>query len=413
MLPLSRISTRTPFQFTAGLLVVLLACSIVLPSAASSDGRRSDRVDGRTAAERDISTSALPSVTMKAGLLSDGEGRVLWARRADARRSMASITKIMTAIVALEHSELDEKVVVPRDAAAVGQSTAYLVAGERLSMRDMLEAMLVKSGNDAATAIAIHVGGTEEKFVEMMNAKARELGLKSTHFENPHGLDARGQYSNAADLSTMARYAMSKPAFREIVAMKKATIGRKGRRRVLESTDLLLGNYRGAIGVKTGNTDEAGYSVVSAARRGGVMLYAIVLGTSSDPQRFSDAKELLDWGFAHYRPQSLASSGTVVGEAPVSDYLDVTVPAAISQDASAAVLDLNGTIRRTVTIAPVEAPVEVGDRVGSVTFTQGGRLIAGIPLVATREVRKPNPFLRVWIGSVRVWRNLFGTLALE
>jgi serine-type D-Ala-D-Ala carboxypeptidase (penicillin-binding protein 5/6) len=245
----------------------------------------------------------------------------------------------------------------------------------------------------------------------MMNAKARELGLKDTHFANAHGLDASRHYSTASDLSTLARYAMSKPAFRKIVAMKKTTVGRKGRRHVLESTDLLLGNYRGALGVKTGNTDSAGYSVVSAAQRGSVLLYAVVLGTSSDSQRFSDATELLDWGFAHYRPQSLASSGTIVGEAPVSDYLDVVVPAAVSQDASAAVLDLNGTIRRTVTVAPVKAPVKVGDRVGSVTFTQAGKLIAGIPLVATQEVRKPNPLLRLWIWTVRAKRAVFGALA--
>lgn len=377
-----------------------------------SVGRRSDLVDGRSAAERGLSRSALPSVTMKAGLLADSDGRVLWARNPNARRSMASITKIMTAVVALEHSTLNEQVVVPREAASVGQSTAYLVAGERLPMRDMLAAMLVKSGNDAAVSIATHVGGNEEHFVAMMNAKARELGLAHTHFENPHGLDARGQYSTAADLSTLARYAMSNPKFRKIVAKKKVTVGKKGNRHVLESTDLLLGNYQGAIGVKTGNTDSAGYSVVSAAQRGGVTLYAVVLGTQSDPRRFRDARELLDWGFAHYRPQSLASSGTIVGEAPVSDYLDVSVPAAVSVDASANVLDLNGTIRRVVTIAPVKAPVRVGDRVGSVTFTQDAKLIAGMPLVATREVRRPNPFVWAWTGIVRGWRTLFGALAL-
>ncbi len=155
--------------------------------------------------------------------------------------------------------------------------------------------------------------------------------------------------------------------------MKKVTVGKKGgRRHKLVSTDLLLGNYRGAVGVKTGNTDSAGYSVVSAAQRGGVPLYAVVLGTASDPQRFRDAKELLDWGFAHYRPQSLASSGTIVGQAPVSDYLDVSVPAAISRTRSATVLDLNGTIRRTVTIATVKAPI-AGGGPGRIRDVHAGR----------------------------------------
>ena len=411
MHPLPRISARNAPRFTTGLLAGLLVLSLLTPVAASARGRSSDLVDGKTAAQRGVSAGALPSVSMKAGLLADSDGRVLWARNVKARRSMASITKIMTAIVALENSKMNETVIVPREAASVGQSTAYLVAGERFTMRDMLAAMLVKSGNDAATAIANHVGGTQEQFVEMMNAKARELGLKNTHFVNPHGLDARGQYSTAADLSILARYAMDIPQFRKIVAMKKVSVGRKGHRRVMESTDLLLGNYRGAMGVKTGNTDSAGFSVVSAARRGGVTLYAVVLGTGSDGQRFREARELLDWGFAHYRPQSLASSGTVVGEAPVSDYLDVSVPAAVSEDASVNVLDLNGSIRRVVTIASVKAPVKVGDRLGSVTFTQDGKLIAGMPLVATREVHRPNPLVWLWTGMVRGWRGVFGTLS--
>jgi len=393
------------------LLVAVALASALQTTSALAVARSSDLVDGQTAASRNISTAALPDITMKAGLISDSEGRIIWARNPDVRRPMASITKIMTAIVALENSKLSDVVVVPAAAASVGQSTAYLVAGERLSMKELLTAMLVQSGNDAAVTIAIHVGGTESHFVDMMNEKARELGLTNTQFKNPHGLDAKGHYSTARDLSVMARYAMGIPAFANIVRLKKATIGSAGNRHKLQSTDLLLGNYDGAIGVKTGNTDGAGYSVVSAAQRSGVVLYAVVLGTVSDAQRFQDAKELLDWGFAHFRPQELATAGTVVGEAPVVDYLDVSVPAAISRDATASVLDLNGSIRRTVTIAPVKAPIKVGDTVGVVTYTQAGAQIAGMPLVATQDVGKPNVFLALWIGVVRGWRALFGLLA--
>jgi D-alanyl-D-alanine carboxypeptidase len=390
------------------LAAVVLLGHLVAPADAGARGRGTDLVDGRTASARSISVSVLPSVDVKAGLLSDSDGRVIWARDPDARRAMASITKIMTAVVAIEHSKLTETVTISQVAQSVGESTAYLTAGEKLSMRDVLAAMLVKSGNDAATAVAIHVGGTQDRFVAMMNAKARELGMDGTSFRNPHGLDARSHYSTASDLSTLARYAMGNAEFRRIVGMRKVTVGTRRRRHTFRSTDLLLGSYRGALGVKTGNTDRAGYSVVSAAQRDGITLYAVVLGCASDSQRFHDAKELLDWGFAHYRPQDLASADTIVGAAPVSDYLDTSVPAAISRDATAAVLDLNGSIRRTATIAPVRAPVKRGDRVGSVTFTQAGRLIAGMPLVAAREVGAPNPFERVWIGLVRGWRAVFG-----
>jgi D-alanyl-D-alanine carboxypeptidase (penicillin-binding protein 5/6) len=148
--------------------------------------------------------------------------------------------------------------------------------------------------------------------------------------------------------------------------------------------------------------------VVSAAQREGVTLYAVVLGTASDLQRFRDAQELLDWGFAHYRPMQLGAKGTVVAEAPVRDYLDVTVPAAVSRDTTVAVLDVNGQITRSVSVAAVSAPVDVGQRVGVARFTQGGKIIASIPLVATRRIAAPNPFERIWIGTVRIWRRVFG-----
>ena len=137
-------------------------------------------------------------------------------------------------------------------------------------------------------------------------------------------------------------------------------------------------------------------------------LFAIVLGTKSEHDRFTQAKGLLDWGFAHYRPLLLADKGTVVAEAPVSNYLDVTVPAAFSQDTTVAVLDLNGTVKRTVTVAPVPAPVEVGQNVAVATFRQGDKIIATVPLVATERVGKPNPFEATWIAIVRVWRRVFG-----
>ena len=367
-----------------------------------------DLVDGSTAAKRHVDVAAMPDVTMVEGALVDGDGRTLWARSPAVKRPMASITKIMTAVVALEHSNLNDVVTVPRAAIVVGQSSANLVAGQQLTMREMLEALLVKSGNDAAEAIAIHVGGSEAAFVQMMNAKAQALGLADTHYANPHGLDAPGHYTTANDLGVLARYAMSKPAFRDIVRQPSVTIGQGKHRETLASTDLLLSTYQGAMGVKTGNTNGAGYSVVSGAQRGGVTLYAIVMGTKSDRDRFTQAKGLLDWGFAHYRPMALGTKGTVVAEAPVSSYLNVTVPVAFSTDTTVAVLDLDGTVKRTISVSPVPAPVEKGQQVGVASFRQGGKVIATIPLAATVKVGRPNPFEAVWIATVRLWQRIFG-----
>jgi D-alanyl-D-alanine carboxypeptidase (penicillin-binding protein 5/6) len=382
--------------------------AVGLPGRCLGAALPTDRVDGKVAADASIPLSALPDVQMAEGAIVDGDGRVLWSRSAGTRRPMASITKIMTAVVALENSSLSDVVTVPKASVAVGESTASLRAGEKLPMRDVLAALLVKSGNDAAVAIAQHVGGTEAQFVDMMNAKAAELGLANTHFANPHGLDAPGHYTTATDLGVLARYAMSKPEFRRIVTLKSVTIGTGKRRETLTSTDELLGNYKGAMGVKTGFTDGAGYSVVSAAQRNGITLYSIVLGTKSDLLRFRESKGLLDWGFAHYRPMSVATVGTVVGEAPVKDYLDVTVPAAISKDATLPVLDLDGTIKRSVQLSEVSAPVSVGQMVGVATFKQGGKTILTMPLAATEHVARPNPFEASWIALVRLWQRAVG-----
>jgi D-alanyl-D-alanine carboxypeptidase (penicillin-binding protein 5/6) len=161
------------------------------------------------------------------------------------------------------------------------------------------------------------------------------------------------------------------------------------------------------MGVKTGNTSGAGYSVVSAAERHGIVLYAIVMGTSSSRDRFQDARSLLDWGFAHYRPMQLADKGTVVAEATVTNHLDRTVSVQVARETSAAVLDLNGTIKRTVSVSAVPAPIEAGQQLGVMTFRQGSRVVTSVPLVATQDVPRPNVFQSIWTGIVRLWRRVF------
>ncbi len=392
----------------AGLFACALALSLsaVVPSATAAS-RPTDQIDGVAVSELGSVGRATPDVNMRAGVLVDGDGRILWSRKPDSRRAMASITKIMTAVVALESSSLTETVDVTPAALRVGESTSFLRQGDRLTMQDMLEALLVKSGNDAAEAIAIHVSGSSDAFVDKMNKKAAALGLSDTHFKNAHGLDAPGHQTSARDLAVLARYAMSKPAFKSIVGMKHVTIGKGSRKETLPNTNVLINNYEGVTGIKTGYTSDAGYCVVGSAERNDISLYAVVLGTNNESSRFRDARELLDWGFAHYRPQSLATSGSILAEAPVKDYLDVTVPAIVSADTTVPVLDLNGPITRTVTVSSVKAPVVAGQTIGVATFTQAGRQIASIPLVAKYDVRKPNPLHRIWIGMVRVWRSVF------
>lgn len=393
-------SVRPGLLAAVSLLVVALATPTVAPAA--------DMIDGTTPAELGVPVSVLPGVKMAAGILVTEDGRVLWSRNADEQRAMASITKIMTAVIALENSTPDEEVSVPEAVRSVGESTSFLRPGEKFPMAELIEALLVKSGNDAAVTIAVHIAGDERAFVEMMNAKANELGLTNTHYANSHGLDAVGHHSSAADIAVLARYAMRNADFRRCAGTKIAEISYPEGVRKLENTNLLLGSYEGANGVKTGFTKKAGYCLASSARRGQTELYAVVLGTANERARLTEARELLDWGFAHYREQRVASAGTLLGKSVVTDYLDRTVAGAVSEDTTLTIFELAGTIDRTVSMSEVKAPIAAGDKIGVATFTQRGQVIATVPLMAVEDVEKPGIFERLGIGIVRMWRRITG-----
>lgn len=403
------ISTYSSALARRAVRLALVVFLLVAPaSVAHAEVLSADRIDGVAPSVYSVPRDALPDVGMRSGLLVTGDGHVLWSRRETERRSIASITKVMTAVLALEQAEADDIVTIPAASTAVGESTSYLVPGERLSMHEVLEALLIKSGNDAAVAIAAHVSGSVPAFVLEMNRKARELGLTGTSFSNPHGLDAPGHYSSARDVAVLTRYAMTKPEFRAIVAEKTAVIGSGSRGNRVENTNILVGNYDGLNGVKTGHTDEAGYCVVNSAARNGVELFAVVLGSDGDMLRFQDARDLLDFGFAHYRPQRVATKGSALGEARVTDYVDVTVNAKVSADSTVTVLDLAGPIKRTISVTDIKAPVKKGDRVGVATFAQNGEIVATVPLVASHSVPVPTVMQRIGIALVRIWRAVTG-----
>jgi D-alanyl-D-alanine carboxypeptidase (penicillin-binding protein 5/6) len=393
------------------------ACAVVVAGAIAlslglgvQHGAALERVGGvDIVTSPDALAAAVPDVSMPAGALVAADGRELWSRDAETRRAMASTTKIMTAIVVLERAGLEDQVEISSEVGSVGESAADVRPGDALSVRQLLEAMLVKSGNDAALALAIDIGGDEAGFVDLMNAKAEELGLRDTHFTNSHGLDAEDHYTTAAELSVMARYAMNLPEFRRIVGLRSITLDGVGGRRIFESLNLMLDDYPGANGIKTGWTSDAGYCLVASAKREGVELIAVVLGTRNERARFDQAQALLDWGFGHYALRQPAEQARPVGRVPVADYLDVAVTALVAQNEPVAVFDLDGEIEQAVSLAPeIDAPVAAGDRVGMLSVTQGERLLAQVPLVAAEDVAKPGTFERARISLVRLWRRLFG-----
>lgn len=254
-----------------------------------------------------------PEVTAEAWLLWDETfDRELGGLAPDQPRAMASTTKMMTAIVALANSELDELVVVSEEAADVGESEIDLVPGEIWTMQDLLRALLMRSANDAAIAIAEHVGGSVEGFVAMMNEAASDLNLTNTRFANPHGLDEDGHFSSARDLLTIAVSGMKDPVFADMVATRSATFpdDPDGGERVASSTNALLSTFEGAFGVKTGFTNNAGLTIVAGAEREGRRIYAVVMGSQD---HFADSASLLRYGFEAFGLLNVVARGQVLG----------------------------------------------------------------------------------------------------
>ncbi|MFZ0626252.1 MAG: D-alanyl-D-alanine carboxypeptidase family protein [Acidimicrobiia bacterium] len=244
-------------------------------------------------------------------LYDDTAGMVIAEHNADDERAMASVTKIMTGLLALENSDMSEMVEISNRAAATGEKEIDLVAGESVPMDALFKALLIHSANDAATAIAEHVSGSVEAFVDLMNQRARELGLTHTHFANPHGLDAPGHYTSARDLVVLAREAMSHPEFADVVRAKTLVFppAPDGTLRIGTSTNLLLNWYPGTIGVKTGFTNHALLTMVAAAERDGHRVYAVVLGSEGVRGHFADVTRLFDYVFQDLHYYGYAAGG--------------------------------------------------------------------------------------------------------
>jgi len=385
--------------------LVVLCASLPAPTAAFGVERVGDVV----VASQPALASTAPDVSIPSGVLRTTDGRTLWERDADAVRPIASITKVMTALVVLDQVDPAETVTVSAQAAAVRESGVDLVAGQRLTVQQLLEAMLVPSANDAAYALAEHVAGGEEAFVRLMNQKAADVGLKQTRFANPHGLDGPGHHSTARDIATLTTIAMSNPRFASIVALPAITMSNGGSAKRFENSNELLGTYAGLEGVKTGWTRGAGYCLAASAHRDDVGLVAVVLGAGSENERFRQTEKLLDWGFSHYAFRQVASAEETAGLVPVTTYLDRTVTAVVQHDAVVPVFDLDGEVTARVDmIAEVTAPVERGQRLGTLTVVQGSRLLAQVPIVAATGIERPDRWesFRIWL--TRAWRTAFG-----
>jgi D-alanyl-D-alanine carboxypeptidase (penicillin-binding protein 5/6) len=386
----------SPFRHRAG-VAALVAAAIALPAAipalsSAATGPPPTPVPPKGSLSPFPSVLATPSdaevapvLTAPVGLLANlDDGQVLFAKGVDRARPIASLTKVMTALLVLERTNLDDVVTVSADAVFApkdygADSILGLKAGERLSVRDLLYGLLLGSANDAAVALAIDVSGSPSAFVALMNQRAKRLGMHHTAFFSPSGLDDRG-HSTAEDLLRLTRAAFAAPGFAPIVATRVRRIPGPGdHTRTIQNRDAMLWLYPGAIGVKTGSTTSARYCLIAAAKRDGRTLLAVVLGAPSDA--FSDAAALLDYGFAAFAPRTFVHAGDHVGRLAIRGGM---VPVVAGGTIRGLVPRTSIDHARTVALAEphVAFPVAPGTRVGILRVAIPGRIVGTVPLRA-------------------------------
>lgn len=341
-----------------------------------------------------------PDCSAKSAIVIEAEtGTVLYEKDIHTQRAMASTTKIMTAILTIEAGDLDSEFTVDPLAIRVEGTSMGLQEGDRVSRRDLLYGIILPSGNDAANAAAVSVAGSIPAFVQMMNDKAAELGLKNTHFVTPSGLDAKGHYTSAYDLAMLTAYAMKNELFREIVACKSKQLeyGNPPYSRTLYNSNKMLTRYDGAIGVKPGFTDDARRCLVSAAERNGTTLIAVTLNDGND---YNDHTAMLDYGFTQVKAVPLETAVSakvaVVGTGKsVGVYADESTISLTPQQ--------HRKLQRRVLLPRiVYGEVKRGQQLGELVFTLDGKVLKRVPLLANSDVAQSGQELTIWQKIIRM-----------
>lgn len=345
-------------------------------------------------------TLAFPCYGVSAGsaILQDAQtGRVLYEKQADQQSLIASTTKIMTALIVCEQTNVLNRVRIPKEAVGIEGSSMYLKEGEILTVQDLLYGLMLHSGNDAAVALAIYCGGTVEGFAELMNDKAQRLGMTNSHFVNPNGLDSPGHYSTARDMAILASYAMENPLFAQTVSTKTVKVGE----RYLHNHNKLLWTLEGADGVKTGYTKAAGRILVSSCARQGRRLICV---TMNDRDDWNDHKTLMEKGFADFTVKQIVYAGQCLGALPVISGENTEVQLLAKEDFSYA---LSPEEEPCIILSKpdfVYAPVAEGQSAGFAYITLNGKTIGKIPLVygktiEQQTVKEPSFWEKIWKGG--------------
>lgn len=353
-----------------------------------------------------IKVSAISHTATSVCVINSLTGDVVLSENQNEKRPMASTTKIMTAIIALETCELDEIVSVSENAAMQEGSSAYLKTGDKIRMEDLLYGLMLNSGNDAATAIAEHIAGDEKSFAQLMNEKTNELQLSNTHFENASGLDGTEHYTTAYELALISRYAMSIPKFREIVQTKNIVVSLVDTEAVLKfnNHNKLLNLYDGANGIKTGYTKSAGRCLVSSANRDGMEFISVTL---CDPNDWNDHKAFLDYAFSEHYPKAVIKKGDVIKRATIDGKKycftakdDFTVPFKEHQKINVDII--------THIVSDLNPPINENEKVGYMEILYNKKKIGEVDIVSqsdiygVSEIRIKNSFFDSFLRTAKI-----------
>ena len=326
-------------------------------------------------------------------LMEKSTGNILYESNPDERLPIASVTKVMTMLLIMEAVDsgkisLDDMVTVSENAMSYGGSTMFLETGEQLTVNDMLKGIAVASANDGCVAMAEHLAGSESAFVDMMNEKAKKLGMENTHFMNTNGLDEDDHYSSARDVAIMSRELMKHETIFNYTSIWMDTL--RGGKFQLANTNKLIRFYDGANGLKTGSTSKALCCLSAAAKRNDMQLIAVVLGAPTSAERFASAKSLLDYGFANYAVNTQITAGDEVQKIAVEKGVDKEVDVVAGDSCSTLVKKgQEDNITKEIKIdETITAPIEAGQKIGTMTISRDGEVIADIDLNASSAVEK-------------------------
>ena len=390
-------------------LLILLNFSTVCADDVDNEGEFENTVEVTAS-----SVTALPKTNSRRYIVYDRISKsMIIGKNEDVKSAMASTTKIMTTIVILEKSDLDETVTVSAKAGGTGGSRLGLKRGDKASVKDLLYGLMLRSGNDAAVALAEHVGGSVKEFAELMNEKAIELGLTNTHFVTPHGLDDANHYTTALELAKLTDYAMDNETFAKIVGTKSTTIYINNQPRQINNTNELLGVLNGVVGVKTGFTNNAGRCLVTETKRNNMDIITIVLGADTKKDRTKDSVNLIEYTFSKYKMYNLEEQ--IIEEFNKWKNINEKRILIIKGKQSNPKLAL-GAIEKAIipicdndkieysinALTEAKAPVEQWNVMGTLTVKLNGKILENIDIVNVNEVQK-----RKWKDYFKIVLNRF------